>query len=171
MAQGYGFNNTALCLGSNAGERAFFMHAMVAALQLILEPPFLFSLLMETESLPRNSSRRWYLNRIITGRFYGSAPELLRECSRIETNLGRRRPYKNSPRTADIDILLFNGCYSAHPGCTIPHPRMLERRFCLEGLVQVAPDWVVPGTNQCVAALHKKMSPEIRRQNIIFMQT
>ena len=53
--------------------------------------------------------------------------------------LGRIRTVPNAPRTIDIDILLFDDLVLETPELVIPHPRMHQRRFVLEPLVEIAP--------------------------------
>jgi 2-amino-4-hydroxy-6-hydroxymethyldihydropteridine diphosphokinase len=44
------------------------------------------------------------------------------------------------------------------PGLTVPHPRLRERRFVLEPLAELAPDWVVPGGDETVEELLEGLS-------------
>jgi 2-amino-4-hydroxy-6-hydroxymethyldihydropteridine diphosphokinase len=160
----------ALSLGTNCGERARYMRFMVDSLTAILQPPLVLSVLMETEPLKTRGRQTWYFNRIIRGRFQGTPYELLEECRRIERRAGRKRPFANAPRTADIDILLYGDAVSADPACLLPHPRLLERRFCLEGLCQIAPDWSIPGQGRPVLRLCREISSEVAGQKIIFYE-
>jgi 2-amino-4-hydroxy-6-hydroxymethyldihydropteridine diphosphokinase len=85
--------------------------------------------------------------------------ELLRALHTIESDLGRKRSFQNAPRLIDIDLLLFNDLISikdvssAAPasdkgalftGMVIPHPRMHLRRFVLEPMCEIAPDFIHP---------------------------
>ena len=54
--------------------------------------------------------------------------------------MGRVRRMPRGPRVIDIDILLFGNAVIDTPRLTVPHPRMLERRFVLEPLLEIAPD-------------------------------
>jgi 2-amino-4-hydroxy-6-hydroxymethyldihydropteridine diphosphokinase len=63
----------------------------------------------------------------------------------IESRHGRRRDFKNAPRTLDLDLLLYDGLVMHEPGLTLPHPRMLERSFVLVPLAEIAPDCIIPG--------------------------
>jgi 2-amino-4-hydroxy-6-hydroxymethyldihydropteridine diphosphokinase len=65
---------------------------------------------------------------------------LLGLCLSIEEGLGRTRPYPGAPRTIDLDILLYGDRVVDEPGLIVPHPRMLDRRFVLEPLAEIAPD-------------------------------
>ena len=63
----------------------------------------------------------------------------------IERAHGRVREFPNSPRTLDLDIVLYGDVVLQEPGLTIPHARMLERAFVMLPLAEIAPDAVVPG--------------------------
>ncbi len=70
----------------------------------------------------------------------GLAPlALLRALQDLEQQAGRQRPYRNAPRTLDLDILLYASQTIATPLLTVPHPRMGERAFVLQPLAEIAP--------------------------------
>jgi 2-amino-4-hydroxy-6-hydroxymethyldihydropteridine diphosphokinase len=73
------------------------------------------------------------------------APQLLAELHAIENEHGRSRSFPNAPRTLDLDLLLFGSALIDAPGLTVPHPRMHERAFVLEPLVEIAPLTMIPG--------------------------
>ena len=64
---------------------------------------------------------------------------LLTALQGLEKNAGRQRPYRNAPRTLDLDILLYGDLQLDSPTLTIPHPRMLSRAFVLVPLAEIAP--------------------------------
>ena len=70
---------------------------------------------------------------------------LLDHLLRVEQNHGRRRQFPNSPRTLDLDIVLYGGQTIREPGLTIPHPRMHERAFVVVPLAEIAPEAPIPG--------------------------
>lgn len=70
--------------------------------------------------------------------------ELLAELQRIEQAAGRERPYRNAPRTLDLDLLLYGALRLDDPVLTLPHPRMRERAFVLLPLAEIAPAQVDP---------------------------
>lgn len=61
----------------------------------------------------------------------------------IESALGKTLPFKSGPRTIDLDILLYGDEVIRRDDLTVPHPRMHERRFVLEPLVELMnePTW------------------------------
>ena len=58
----------------------------------------------------------------------------------IEQRHGRARPYRNAPRTLDLDLLWYDGIEIMTPRLTLPHPRMHQRAFVLEPLKELAPE-------------------------------
>lgn len=62
---------------------------------------------------------------------------LLGACLGIEAAFGRERPFKNAPRTLDVDLLLYEGVVKNEPELILPHPRMHERAFVLVPLKDV----------------------------------
>ena len=64
----------------------------------------------------------------------------------VERGLGRTRDGPQfGPRTIDLDLLLYGTETVSEPGLEVPHPRLHERRFVLEPLVELDPDLAVPG--------------------------
>lgn len=63
----------------------------------------------------------------------------------LEQQAGRERPYRNAPRTLDLDLLLYGQRVLNTDHLTLPHPRLHQRRFVLEPLAEIAPDLQVPG--------------------------
>jgi 2-amino-4-hydroxy-6-hydroxymethyldihydropteridine diphosphokinase len=72
------------------------------------------------------------------------AERLLAELQRIEASHGRVRSFRDAPRTLDLDLLLYDDEVRRSPSLTLPHPRMHERAFVLEPLVEIAPAVSVP---------------------------
>jgi 2-amino-4-hydroxy-6-hydroxymethyldihydropteridine diphosphokinase len=71
-----------------------------------------------------------------------SAPELLAALQALESAAGRERPYRNAPRTLDLDLLLFGAARIESATLTVPHPRLRERAFVLLPLQELAPERV-----------------------------
>ena len=115
-------------------------------------------------------TQSWFMNCIAAGQYDGYPQELLDSCKSIETALGREPDSHNQPRTADVDILLFDDLILNKPDLIIPHPRMCERRFCLEGLLSLKPDLIVPGTGTSVRAFYLAMPSHMSAQTINFIQ-
>ena len=63
----------------------------------------------------------------------------------IEHRHGRERSFRNAPRTLDLDLLLYGNAHFHEESLTLPHPRMCERSFVLQPLLEIAPDTRIPG--------------------------
>jgi 2-amino-4-hydroxy-6-hydroxymethyldihydropteridine diphosphokinase len=83
------------------------------------------------------------------------AERLLAELHANEARHGRSRSFANAPRTLDLDLLLFGNAALDVPGLKIPHPRMHERAFVLQPLVEIAEDIAIPGRGSAMAFLAK----------------
>ncbi|MEW6342603.1 MAG: 2-amino-4-hydroxy-6-hydroxymethyldihydropteridine diphosphokinase [Pseudomonadota bacterium] len=69
---------------------------------------------------------------------------LLALCHTIELHFGRERPFRNAPRTLDLDILLYGDQSIDEPDLIVPHPRLIERAFALVPLVELEPALTIP---------------------------
>jgi 2-amino-4-hydroxy-6-hydroxymethyldihydropteridine diphosphokinase len=77
--------------------------------------------------------------------------ELLAALHRLEDASGRERPFRNAPRTLDLDLLRYGDAVSQTTALTLPHTRMLQRAFVLRPLAEIAPDQVTPAQLAAVA--------------------
>ena len=107
------------------------------------------TMVVETSGLyrtaPIDSSGPDYINAVACIDTAFDPYELLRALQDIEQAHGRERPYRNAPRTLDLDLLLYGDQQIASESLTVPHPRMHERGFVLAPLAEIAPDLVIPG--------------------------
>lgn len=71
-------------------------------------------------------------------------PAMLGLAKRLEAEAGRVDGPRWGPRPLDIDLLAWDGGTWDAPDLVIPHPRLPERRFALQPLVEVDPDLVLP---------------------------
>ncbi|KVN24555.1 2-amino-4-hydroxy-6-hydroxymethyldihydropteridine pyrophosphokinase [Burkholderia pyrrocinia] len=82
-----------------------------------------------------------------------AARDLLALCQQIEHHFGRERPYRNAPRTLDVDILLFGADSIDEPDLIVPHPRLTDRAFALVPLVEIDPALDIPARGRAQAFL------------------
>lgn len=76
---------------------------------------------------------------------------LLHELQAIEIQQGRQRPYKNAPRTLDLDLIFYGDAHMQTQELTLPHPRWQERAFVLHPLADIWPERVSAESLQAVA--------------------
>ncbi|MBI0432598.1 2-amino-4-hydroxy-6-hydroxymethyldihydropteridine diphosphokinase [Roseomonas sp. KE0001] len=107
----------------------------------------------ETAPEPPLPGAPWYVNGVARCEGEPEPDALLRALQGLEREAGRERPYPNAPRTLDLDIIDLNGTVRRGPDPLLPHPRAHLRRFVLQPLAEVAPEWVHPALGQGVAAL------------------
>jgi 2-amino-4-hydroxy-6-hydroxymethyldihydropteridine diphosphokinase len=96
-------------------------------------------------SAPVDSSGDDYVNAVACLDTALAPTDLLAALHAIELAHGRERPYRNAPRTLDLDILLYGDQQIDLPQLHVPHARMQERAFVLKPLLEIAPDVVIPG--------------------------
>jgi 2-amino-4-hydroxy-6-hydroxymethyldihydropteridine diphosphokinase len=85
-----------------------------------------------------------FLNMAIEVETYIDAFEILAQIHQIETDLGRKRLQFWGARTIDIDIIFYDQQIISTQTLTIPHSRILERRFVLVPLSEIAPEFIHP---------------------------
>ena len=81
-----------------------------------------------------------YINAVAEIKTTLSPFQLLHQLQAIENAFGRERLYRNSPRTLDLDVLLYENFNSDSAELTVPHPRMHLRSFVLMPLMEIAGD-------------------------------
>jgi 2-amino-4-hydroxy-6-hydroxymethyldihydropteridine diphosphokinase len=159
----------AICLGSNLGDRAGNLAAMRARVGVVLDPPVVCSSLMETEPLEMAAGMPWFFNQVIAGGFRDGPIRLLSLCKQIELELGRGAKGEKKSRSFDIDILYYGSEIIQTHDLTLPHPAILTRRYCLEGLVRIAAEWVHPVMGKTVRELRETLGDGARRQQVRFV--
>lgn len=137
-------------LGANLGDARATLRAALLELQGLAAPgSFLASSLYR--SAPIDSSGPDYVNAVARLRTALAPHALLDALQVIERGFGRERPYRNAPRTLDLDVLLYGveevagGIELADSRLTLPHPRAAGRAFVLAPLVEIWPRGEIPG--------------------------
>jgi len=155
-----------LSLGSNLGDRLAWLAQARAALNAWPDVRLLASSpVYETEpdGVPQAFALHSFLNQVV---IVGTtlAPEMFSAgIHAIEDRLGRARgAVPGAPRTLDIDIIAFGALCSDAPELTLPHPRAKKRRFVLQPLADLRPDFVFPGDTQNVSDLLRALPPTPR---------
>ncbi len=143
-------------LGSNLGDRE---RVIADAVALLDEHPGIevlrASTLRETEPWGPVEQPRFLNGAVAVETTLASRP-LLEALLDVERRLGRVRDERWGPRTIDLDLLLYGDAVVDEPGLTVPHPRLRERAFALEPLLELDASLVVPGqgrVSELLAAL------------------
>jgi 2-amino-4-hydroxy-6-hydroxymethyldihydropteridine diphosphokinase len=146
-----------IALGSNLGDRRAYIKR---ALKMLAETRHIqvcgVSDIIETNPLGGMNQPK-YLNAVAELKTTLSAQDLHKTLVRIETALGRVRREKWSPRTIDLDLLLFGREVVNLPHLTIPHPQMHLRSFVLKGLRQFNGDLLHPVIKEPVGELADRL--------------
>jgi 2-amino-4-hydroxy-6-hydroxymethyldihydropteridine diphosphokinase len=156
-------------VGSNLGDRmAHFKAALEALGRLPHTQITAVSSIYETE--PVCSEGPWFYNGVVKLSTTLSPENLMEACLQIEAKLGRVRSHFStgstaSPRTIDLDILLYGEQILRTAILQIPHPRMHERAFVLIPMAEIAPTAWHPALKKTIAELRDQLKDphEVKR--------
>lgn len=132
-------------LGSNLADPAAQVRAGIAALGGIEATTIIACSSLYRSAPVGYTDQPDFINAVAALETGLSARRLLDALLAVEHLRGRRRSFRNAPRTLDLDLLLFDACAIDAPGLTVPHPRMHERAFVLLPLAEIAPAVEIPG--------------------------
>jgi len=141
-----------IALGTNVGEREA---NLLQALRLLPESGVHIrrvSSIYETEPVDY-LDQEWFLNAVLEAQTELDALDLLGALRVIEARMGSKKAFAKGPRKIDLDILLYGNETIDTPELQIPHPRMLERKFVLIPLAEIAPNLRHPTWKSGVAHL------------------
>ena len=128
-------------LGANLGHARQSIDSAILALGKLPET-LLVGRSSFYQSAPFQADGPDYINAVVNLQTRLNAIDLLRAFQSVEDLAGRERPYRNAPRTLDIDLLLYGDGNIQSPELQVPHPRMNERAFVLLPLSELAPELV-----------------------------
>jgi 2-amino-4-hydroxy-6-hydroxymethyldihydropteridine diphosphokinase len=128
-------------LGANLGEPVRALREALAALQR-LPATKLLAQSSFYRSAPIDAGGPDYVNAVAAISTSLDPHALLALLQAIEQGAGRERPYRNAPRTLDLDLLLYGSARIDSAALTVPHPRLRERAFVLRPLAEIAPGLV-----------------------------
>ncbi|RQO62029.1 2-amino-4-hydroxy-6-hydroxymethyldihydropteridine diphosphokinase [Paucibacter sp. KBW04] len=156
-------------LGANLGDTR---QSLQQALQALSELPSTALLACSSayRTAPVEASGPDFLNAVAMLRTQLSPMELLDALQAIEQAHGRERPYLNAPRTLDLDLLLFGELSLASMRLTLPHPRLHQRAFVLQPLLELQADLAAPGLGALAAFLPALQDQAISRLGPLWPQ-
>lgn len=104
-------------------------------------------------SAPVDAQGNDFINAVVRIDTGLDAEELLRQLQAIEHAFGRERPFRNAPRTLDLDLLLIGQTKILSGTLELPHPRMTQRAFVLKPLLEIDADVTIPGMGAAASYL------------------
>lgn len=147
-----------LGLGSNLGDREAYLVAARADLEA--HPCIRLdcsSGLFNTAAVGGPLKQPDYLNAVLLIATSLPPTVLLAFCQELERRAGRERQIRWGARTLDVDLLCYDALVLNEPDLQLPHPRLHERRFVLEPLCDLVPDWPHPVSGETFASLLNKL--------------
>lgn len=128
-------------LGANLGDAGA---ALQTALSRLAQAPGVLACRSSGlyRSAPVDATGPDYLNAVAELRTTLTAMDVLALLQALENQAGRERPYRNAPRTLDLDLLIYGDARIQAPTLEVPHPRMWGRAFVLLPLAELAPERV-----------------------------
>jgi len=150
-----------VALGSNLGDSRQNILRGFALLQSLSDLPLLRSSLWKTTPVdcPPGSPR--FINAVagLAPRPAETPRSLLARLQSLEKEIGRApKKIRNEPRVMDLDLIAFGRQIMAAPELVLPHPRVHLRRFVLQPLCEIAPDYILPGQDKTVAELLRELA-------------
>jgi 2-amino-4-hydroxy-6-hydroxymethyldihydropteridine diphosphokinase len=128
-----------IALGTNVGDRERNLREALRLLAGAGIRILRISSIYETEPVDY-LQQAWFFNAVLEAQTDLPALDLLHQLRSIETAMGSKKAFAKGPRLIDLDILLYGGESIATPELQVPHPRMLQRRFVLVPLAEIAPN-------------------------------
>ena len=113
----------------------------------------------ETEAWGRKDQGDFYNLAVVVDTAL-SPEELLHTIQGIEQKGGRIRAEKWSPRTIDIDIILYGKKIIEADNLVIPHPHFDKRNFVLVPCMEVAGEWIVPTSGMNIEEHYEECQDE-----------
>lgn len=154
-------NKIYLLTGGNIGDRKKNVETAAALIQKEIGSIVRSSKIYETEAWGITNQTSFY-NQVLLIESKFSAKEILQKILKIEEEMGRVRTVKNAARIIDIDILFFNNEVINEPNLNVPHREIVNRRFVLTPLNELAPDFVHPVLNKSIDYLLANCKDELK---------
>jgi len=149
-----------LLLGSNLGDRKLLLNEAIERIVVDVAPVLQASSVYETQSWGKTDEPD-YLNQVLLLQTEMTAQQVLKKILAIELLMGRKREEKWGSRTIDIDILFYGDAVIDEPDLKVPHPEMHKRRFTLEPLAELAPEFEHPEIKKNILQLKNELIDDL----------
>ena len=130
-----------VALGANLGDAVITVQQALRDVACLPETE-LYKASSLYRSAPYEAQGPDFINAVVLVQTQLSPLALLHALQALELQSGRERPFKNAPRTLDLDIIFYGDLSLNTPELTLPHPRWFERAFVLQPLDEVWPERV-----------------------------
>jgi dihydroneopterin aldolase/2-amino-4-hydroxy-6-hydroxymethyldihydropteridine diphosphokinase len=155
-----GWHTAYIAIGSNVGDKEENLNSAIRIINNSFFTKIIkISNFYETEPVGYLDQDK-FLNGALEVKTLLSPEKLIKFLLETEQNLKRERLIKWGPRTIDLDILLYDDIITTKSEIIIPHPRMHERLFVLQPLVDIAPYVMHPVLNKRIVELKNMILDE-----------
>ena len=158
-----------VALGSNLGNSVEIIQKAIKELRHLSTKPPLKSSLWQSTPVDCPPGSPPFVNAVV-----GLVPQagvtpatLLRQLRALEKKFGRPpKTILNEPRLLDLDLIAFGSRVRHSKNLTLPHPRAHQRRFVLQPLSEIAPDYILPGQTKSAAQLLRGLKSKERLRQL-----
>jgi 2-amino-4-hydroxy-6-hydroxymethyldihydropteridine diphosphokinase len=143
-----------IALGTNLGNRLTHLRVARDMLRKLVDPDshYLQAPIYQSEPVGCREGSPDFYNTVIEIDYIGKPYELLAKTQGIEFHLGREAVYeRNAPRIIDLDILYFGSEILQDEILTVPHPRLIHRRFVMQPLYDIRPNLILPNDDVTIS--------------------
>jgi 2-amino-4-hydroxy-6-hydroxymethyldihydropteridine diphosphokinase len=152
-----------VALGSNLGNSVDIIRSAFEQLQSLSDKPLLKSSLWQSAPVDCPPGSPPFVNAVaaLEPRPAETPATLLRQLRALEEKFGRPPgKVRNEPRLLDLDLIAFGSRIVNSADLILPHPRAHVRRFVLQPLSEIAPDFVLPGQTKTAQQLLHGLKPD-----------
>ncbi|HTV75590.1 MAG TPA: 2-amino-4-hydroxy-6-hydroxymethyldihydropteridine diphosphokinase [Candidatus Baltobacteraceae bacterium] len=152
-----------VALGSNLGDSRKIIWDAMARLQTFSDGPILKSSLWQTSPVDCPPDSPKFVNAVagLIPQKNETPESLLKKLRELEKEFGRApKKISNEPRPLDLDLIAFGNEVRNLPDLILPHPRAHLRKFVLQPLSEIAPDFILAGRGKTVLRLLAEISSD-----------
>src|ERR1051325_565552 len=162
-------NVTYVAFGSNLGDAREHVLKAIERLQAFSGGQLQKSSVWKTAPVDCPPGSADFVNAVVAlvPRADETPESLLKRLQALEKEIGRTaKKVMNEPRPLDLDLIAFGNERRNTPNLVLPHPRAHQRRFVLQPLAELAPDFILPGHTKTVAQLLAELPPDHALQKL-----